>query len=211
MTLLLLQLPPMCPYFILSLVFVMSFGALSSMPPPSNSKLRQNWKYFHKFRRWRLDYHLVICCRRHVGQHHQWLDGTKFPYLCYIIHRRSRRRNPNHKDLHLYQLVIKPESNFHLSGNYPFIFNEPIPPYILDNFCGSRYFTRFPNLISKFQDKNGTEPRANLKGFLSINRHATQANNINTCMACANVIFGHLGYRKSQDPCINVLNFDTDS
>ena len=107
MTLLLLQLPPMCPYFILSLVFVMSFGALSSMPPPSNSKLRQNWKYFHKFRRRRLAYHLVIRCRRRVRQHPQRLDGTVFPSPCYVTYRSRRRKNPKANACHHRRQVIK--------------------------------------------------------------------------------------------------------
>ena len=156
-TLLLLQLPPMQKSFILYLVFAMSFGDLSlPTPPRSNSKLRQNWKYVHTFRRRRLAYHLVILFRRRIRQRPQRLDGTKFSSPRYATHRRSRRRNHKDKDHHHCRGVIKP-------GNSHFRFHDTTPPHILDNFCGSRYFTRLPRLISKFQGKNGTELKAKLK------------------------------------------------
>ena len=87
--------------------------------------------------------------------------------------------------------------------------HEPIPPHILDNFCGSRYFTRFPKSILKFQDKIGTKLKDNLKEFLAKNKHATHANHIKTCMECANVLFGRLGSRISQDHCTTVIIWDT--
>ena len=73
--------------------------------------------------------------------------------LCIII---VGGGNPKAKALHHCQRVIKPKSKFQLSRNYHFILHYPIPPHILDDFCGSRYFTRIPKFISNFQDKNGT-------------------------------------------------------
>ena len=145
---LLLQLPPMWKYFILYLVFEMIFFALSpSTPPPSNSKLRQNWKYVHKFRLRRLAYHLVIWCRRRVCQWPRRLDGTKFPSPCYVTHWRSRRRNTKAKDHHHCWGLIKTESKFQFSGHSQIRFHEPIPPPLFDYFCGSRDFTRLTKLI----------------------------------------------------------------
>ena len=139
-TLILIQLPPLWKYFNIYLVFAIMFGALSpSTPPPSNSKLRQNWKYVHKFRRHRLAYHLVIRYRRRVCQRPRWLNGTDFSSPLYGIHLRSRRRKPKAKVIHHRQQVIKPESNFQLSGDYHFRLYEPISPHIF--FLGLRDFT----------------------------------------------------------------------
>ena len=149
--------------FILYLVLSMSFGDLSpSTPPPSNIKLRQSWKYVHKFRGRMLDYHLVIHCRWNVCQSPQWIYGTKFNPPCYVMHWHRRRRKPKAKACHHRQGVIKPESNFQLSGDYHFRFHDPIPPHILDNLCGSIDFTSLTKLVSKFQDKNGTKLKAEL-------------------------------------------------
>ena len=141
-TILILQLPPMWQSFVLYIVFEMIFGALSpSTPPPSNSKLRQSWKYVHKFRHWRLAHHLVICCRRRVPQHPQWIYGTEFPSPNYDMHRLRRSKKPKANTFHHHRQIIKTESKFQLSGDSHFKFHEPIPPHILDNFCGSRDFT----------------------------------------------------------------------
>ena len=163
-TILPLQFPPMWKSFISYLVFAMSFCALStSTLPSSNSKLRQNWKYVHTLRWRRLDYHLVIYCIQRVHKRPLWLYGTKFTSHCYVTHRRRRGRNPKAKARHHRWWVIKPESNFQMSGDSHFRLHERISPQILDNFCGSIYFTRLPNLISKFQYNNGTDIKAKVK------------------------------------------------
>ena len=89
--------------------------------------------------------------------------------------------------------------------------NDPIPPHILDNFFGSIYLTIIPNFISKFQDSNATELKANTKAFLAKNQHATHENHIKTCIACANVLCGCLGYSSSHDPHTTVLIWDTSA
>ena len=184
-------------------------GLSPSTPPPSNSKFLQNWKYVHKFRHWRLGYHLVIRCRRNFCQNHQWLDGTNIPFPCYITYWITRRRNPKYKARHRHWRLIKPESNFQLSRDSHFRFYEPIPPPKLDNFCGSRYVTRLPKFVSKFQDKNGTELNVKLKYFLDKTQHTTNSNCIMTCIARANVLYGRLGSIKYQYLCTTVIILDT--
>ena len=166
----------MWPSFILYLVFEMIFGALSPSTPHPNSKLHHNWKYVHKSRLRRLDYHLVIHCRRRVCQSPWQLDGTVFPPPCYITHRRRRRRNPKAKACHHHRVLsigtvfsspryvthwirrrrntkTKARHNCRLLSVDPhFRLNEPIPPNILDNLYVSRDFNRLPKLISNFQE-----------------------------------------------------------
>ena len=110
---------------------------------------------------------------------------------------------------HHHQRVIKPELNFQLLGDFQFRLNGPIPPHILDNLCGSREFTKLPKFISKSQDKNGTELKADLKDFIAKTKHTTHFNHMNTCMAHANVICGRLGSITYKDPCTNVIIWDT--
>ena len=81
----------------------------------------------------------------------------------------------------------------------------------MDNFFGSIYLTIIPNFISKFQDSNATELKANTKAFLAKNQHATHENHIKTCIACANVLCGCLGYSSSHDPHTTVLIWDTSA
>ena len=145
---LLLQLPPMWKPLILYLGYAMIFSDISpSMPPTSNRKLFQNWKYVHNFRRQRLAYHFVVRFRRNVCQCLQRIDGNECPSPCYVMHQHMKRRNPKAKACHHCQQVIKTESTFQLSGDYHFRFHDSIPPHILDNLCGSRYFTIITKLI----------------------------------------------------------------
>ena len=179
------------------------------MPPPSNSKLRQNWKYVHKFRHRRLACHLVICYRRRVPQRPQWLYGTEFPSPHYDMRRNRISKKPKANTFHHRRRLIKPESEFQLSGDSHFRFHEPIPPHILDNFCGSRDFTGITNLIWKFQDKTGTELKSKIKEFLAKTQHDTHSDNMKTCVSCANVLCGRLGYSTSQYPRTTVFIWDT--
>ena len=147
-TILILRLPPLWQSFVLSIVFEMIFGALSPItPPPSNSKLRQNWIYVHKFRHRRLDHHLVIRCRRRVPQRPQWIHGNEFPSPHYDTHQNRRSKKPKDNSFHHCRQLIKTESKFQFSGHSQIRFHEPIPPPTLDNLCGSRDFTRLPKLI----------------------------------------------------------------
>ena len=122
---LILKLPPMCQSFILSLVFDIIFGTLSpSTPPPSISKLHQNCRYVHKFRRRRLNYHLVIWYRWRVNQLTQWLNGIDFTSPWYVTHRSRRSKKPKAKDRHNLWRVIKPKSKFQWSKRWLLKTNE---------------------------------------------------------------------------------------
>ena len=114
-------------------------------------------------------------------------------------------RKPKAKACHHFQVVIKPKSKFQLSGYYHFILHDTIPQPILDNFYGSRDFTKLPKLISKFQDKNGTELKSNLKEFIAMTQHTKHANSIKTCIASANVLCRCIGSITSKYPCTTVL------
>ena len=135
------------------------------------------------------------------------MSPISFPLICHKL--RMRRRKPKSKALHHCRGVIKPESNFQLSGDSHFRLYEPIPPPILDNLCGSIDFTRLPKLISKFQDNHGTELKADLKDFLANNQHTTHTNHIKTSMVRANLRCGCLGYSTSYYPCTTVIVLDT--
>ena len=54
-----------------------------------------------------------------------------------------------------------------------------------------------------------TELKSKIKEFLAKNQQDTHANHIRTCMACANILCGHIGYSTSQDTCTTMLIWDT--
>ena len=139
----------------------------------------------------------------------RWLNGTKLFPPWYVSHQRRRNRKSKAKYQYHCEQVIKPESKFQLSSNLHFIFHEPIPTHTLKTLCGSRYFTRHPNSISKFQYKIGTELNDKLKGFLTKTQYSIHANHIKACMACANVLCGLLGSRTSQYLCTTEIIWDT--
>ena len=139
----------------------------------------------------------------------RWLNGTKLSPPFYVEHQRRRKRKSKAKHQDHCEQVIKPDSNFQLSSDPHFILHEPIPPHILETLCGSRYFTRHPKSISKFQDMIGTELKDKLKDFLAKTQYSMHANHIKTCMACANVLCGRLGSSTFQDPFTTVIIWDT--
>ena len=54
-----------------------------------------------------------------------------------------------------------------------------------------------------------TKIKSKLKEFLAKNQQDMHVNHIKTCMACANILCGHIGYRTSQDTHTTMLIWDT--
>ena len=88
---------PLCQGILIILLFITSIIILGIPSPfwtktPRVRKTRPRWKRERKFRRRKLAYHLVVRCRRRVGNRPRRLDGSSFPSPMSTKHRRWRRR-----------------------------------------------------------------------------------------------------------------------
>ena len=84
---------PICQGIFIILIFILSIIIIGSPSPLLFwKKTRPRWKLERKFQRRKLAYHMVVCCRRCVGNCPHSLDGTYFPSPMSTKHRRWRRR-----------------------------------------------------------------------------------------------------------------------
>ena len=146
---------PMCQGIFIILIFILSIIIIGSPSPltfwkktPWVLKTRARWKRERKFRRRKLAYHLVVRCRRRVGNFPRRLDGTYFPSPMSTKHRRWRRRRL-HSRYHLWRRRVvdhefflnarqgtsSPFDDILCSTSSSFKPNDGFPDDILCRFC----------------------------------------------------------------------------
>ena len=154
---------PMCQGIFIILILILSIIIIISPSPlPFWKNTRPRWKRERKFWRCNLVYHLVVRCRRRVGNRPHRLDGTYFPSPMLTKHRRWRRRRLRDRYRLWRSRLVDHELflNARKGISSPFKPNEGFPDDILCRFCEQVDFLSPMRFLGELQ---GSDHVANVK------------------------------------------------
>ena len=145
---------PMCQGIFIILVLILSIIIIASPSPlPFWKKTQPRWKCERNFWIRKLASHLVVRCRRRVGNSPRRLDGTYFPSPMSTKHRRWRRRRLRNRYRLWRRRVVDHEFflNSQKGTSSPFKPNEGFPDDILCRFCEQVDFLSPMRLLGELQ------------------------------------------------------------